>query len=158
MYLLRDGIAVYARDFPPSDFSLKIVAQERFGANLVTVFRQGALQISLETPAGFSVSELPEAFGKCSLRYESGLFFLEGEGMLAAFSADGKCVFSERVSAYKIENGTLTATLPLVGQPRTVCRMQLGTHGGGVLSNRLPHPPGRRSGKGAKRASALRLL
>ena len=113
VYLLRDGIAVYARDFPPSDFSLKIVAQERFGANLVTVFRQGALQISLETPAGFSVSELPEAFGKCSLRYESGLFFLEGEGMLAAFSADGKCVFSERVSAYKIENGTLTATLPL---------------------------------------------
>lgn len=53
VYILKDGIAVYASDFPPSDFSLKIVSQERFIDNLVTVFRQGALQLSLETSKGF---------------------------------------------------------------------------------------------------------
>ena len=76
VYILKDGIAVYASDFPPSDFSLKIVSQERFIDNLVTVFRQGALQLSLETSKGFFVSPLPPCFETCSIRYECGLFFI----------------------------------------------------------------------------------
>lgn len=113
VYILRDGIAVYARDFPPSDFSLKIVAQERLGASLATVFRQGPLQLALETPRGFFVLPLPEEFSRCSVRAESGLIFLEGEGMLAAYTEGGKCVLSKRVGGYRFERGALVASLPL---------------------------------------------
>lgn len=113
VYLLRDGIAVYARDFPPSDFSLKIIAQERFVGNLVTVFKQGALQLSLETAKGFFVSALPPCFEPCSIRCENGLFFIAGQDALAVYTDGGKCVLSERVSSYRIENNTLIATLPL---------------------------------------------
>ena len=113
VYILKDGIAVYARDFPPSDFSLRIVSQERFIDNLVTVFRQGALQLSLETSKGFFVSPLPPCFETCSIRYECGLFFIEGQNALAVFTADGKRVLFETVSHYEIKNETLIATLPL---------------------------------------------
>ena len=113
VYLLRDGIAVYVRDFPPSDFSLKIIAQERFVGNLATVFRQGNVQLSLETAKGFSVSPLSEDFDPCSIQFESGLFFIRGQNALAVFTADGKCVLNEQVTSFRIENNTLSATLPL---------------------------------------------
>ena len=124
IYILRDGVAVYARDFPPSDFSLKIVAQERFVGNLVTVFRQGALQLSLETAKGFFVSELPPCFESCVIRYESGLFFLEGGDTLAVFNDAGKCVLSERFLSYKVENNTLSATLPLSDSKKRVAECE----------------------------------
>lgn len=113
VYLLRDGIAVYVRDFPPSDFSLKIIAQERFVGNLATVFRQGSVQLSLETAKGFSVSPLSDDFDPCSVQFESGLFFLRGQNALAVFTADGKCALNEQVTSFQIENNTLSATLPL---------------------------------------------
>lgn len=124
VYLLRDGIAVYARDFPPSDFSLKVIAQERFLNNLITVFRQGALQISLETEKGFFVSTLPSSFEPCSLRFESRLFFVEGQNALAVFNEEGKCVLSEKIISYKIENNTLIATLPLSDSRRRVAECE----------------------------------
>ena len=55
--LLRDGAAVYARSFPPRLSETRIVAQERFVADLITVFFQGSLCISLETSAGFYISQ-----------------------------------------------------------------------------------------------------
>lgn len=113
IYILRDGIAIYAKDFPPSDLSLKIIAQERFFGNLVTVFRQGTLQLSLETAKGFFVSTLPPCFEPCSISFECGLFFLYGQENLTVYTDEGKCVLFERVSSYKIENNTLIATLPL---------------------------------------------
>lgn len=113
VYLLRDGIAVYVRDFPPSDFSLKLIAQRRFGGDLLTVFRQGALQLAMETAHGFFLHPLPEAFSVCSLRAESGLYFLEGSGMIAAFTEKGGCALMERAESCRFERGALIATLPL---------------------------------------------
>lgn len=113
VYILKDGIAVFAKSFPPSDFSLKLVAQQRFRENLVTVFRQGDLQISIETSKGFFVSPLPPCFEPCKIFWEHGLFFVEGKGALAAFNAAGECVLNEKISEYKIENDVLSAVLPL---------------------------------------------
>jgi len=118
VYILRDGIAIFARDFPPSDFSLKIIAQERFLENLVTVFKQGVLQLSLETAKGFFVSTLPSCFETCFVRYESGLFFLIGQNALAVYTNEGKCALYEQISSYRIENNTLIATLPLSDSKR----------------------------------------
>ena len=113
VYILKDGIAVFAKSFPPSDFSLKLVAQQRFRENLVTVFRQGDLQISIETSKGFFVSPLPPCFEPCKIFWEHGLFFVEGQGALAAFNAAGECVLNEKISEYRIENDVLSAVLPL---------------------------------------------
>ncbi len=124
IYLLKDGVAVFARDFPPSDFSLHVVAQERFLDNLVTVFRQGSLQISLETSKGFFVAPLSPCFETCVIRSESGLFFLEGKNAVAVFTAAGKCVLFEEVLEYKVENNTLTATLPLSDSRRRVAECE----------------------------------
>ena len=52
--LLRDGAAVYARSFPPRLSETRIVAQERFVADLITVFFQGSLFISLKRPPDFT--------------------------------------------------------------------------------------------------------
>ena len=89
VYILKDGIAVFAKSFPPSDFALKLVAQQRFRENLVTVFRQGDLQISIETSKGFFISPLSPCFEPCKIFWEHGLFFVEGQGALAAFNAAG---------------------------------------------------------------------
>lgn len=114
VYLLKDGVAVYAKDFPPADFSLRIVAQQRFGENLVTVFRQGPLQLSLETSEGLFLSTLPPAFAdSCRLSYESGLFFLEGKNALAVYTRKGVCALNEKTRSYRVRNDTLYAELPL---------------------------------------------
>lgn len=113
VYILKDGIAVFAKSFPPSDFSLKLVAQQRFRENLVTVFRQGDLQISIETSKGFFVAPLSPCFEPCKIFWEHGLFFVEGQGALAVFNAAGECVLNEKISEYRIENDVLSAVLPL---------------------------------------------
>ena len=113
VYILKDGIAVFAKSFPPSDFALKLVAQQRFRENLVTGVRQGDLQISIETSKGFFISPLSPCFEPCKIFWEHGLFFVEGQGALAAFNAAGECVLNEKISEYRIENDVLSAVLPL---------------------------------------------
>ncbi|MBQ8885981.1 MAG: hypothetical protein IJY62_06410 [Clostridia bacterium] len=113
VYLLKDGIAVYVKNFPPADFSLKVVAQQRFGKTLATVFRQGALQLSLETEKGLFLLPLSPAFGQAKLLFESGVLFIEGRGALMAVDADGEVLFEEKVLSYSLKNGTFNATMPL---------------------------------------------
>lgn len=113
VYLLKDGVAVYVKEFPPADFTLKVIAQRRFSRALATVFKQGALQLSLETEKGVFLFPLDSAFAECEILEESGMFFVKGKGALAAFTAGGKRVFFEKILSCKIENGTLNATMPL---------------------------------------------
>ena len=113
VYLLKDGAALFAKDFPPSDFTLTPIAQERFGENLITVFRQGALQISIQTAESFFISTLPPSFTSCKLSFHADLFFIEGQNQLAVYTKGGKCVFLEQILTFSIEKNTLNATLPL---------------------------------------------
>ena len=76
VYLLRDGAAVYARSFPPRSFDTRVVAQERFVADLITVYFQGALYISLETAAGFYISHLPLRYETARIKKHGGLYFI----------------------------------------------------------------------------------
>lgn len=75
--LLRDGAAVYARSFPPRLSETRIVAQERFVADLITVFFQGSLCISLETSAGFYISPLPLRYENATISKHGELYFVE---------------------------------------------------------------------------------
>lgn len=113
VYLLPDGIAIYACEFPPTDFTLRVLAQKQETGVTATVFRQGALQLSLESPSGLFLSPLSKRFEPCSLAFHEGLLFIEGQNALAVYSANGTCVFDENVLCYRVENGELSVTVPL---------------------------------------------
>lgn len=113
VYLLADGVAVYAKEFPPTDFTLRPVTQARFENGVISVFFQGVLQISIETEKGFFIATLPPSFSYCTLSAHGDLFFVEGENCLAIYTDTGKCVFLEKTVAYSVEGNVLNATLPL---------------------------------------------
>ncbi|MDD6995753.1 MAG: hypothetical protein SPH68_04380 [Candidatus Borkfalkiaceae bacterium] len=114
-YLLRDGAAVYARDFPPRSPDTRVVAQERFAADLITVYFQGGLFVSFETPAGFYVSPLPLRYESARISKRGDLYFIEGKNALCVFNAQGKKIFDETVLSFSYESGTLRCVLPLHG-------------------------------------------
>ncbi len=113
VYLLPNAIAIYAKDFTPTDYTLKIITQKRFLDNLITVFQQGPIHLSLETEKGFFISTLPPSFSSCNIDFHNDLFFIKAEKQLAIYTKTGKCVFLEEILDYSIEENTLNATLPL---------------------------------------------
>lgn len=113
VYLLKDGLALYARDFPPADRLLKTIAQARDKDCLATVFSQGEVQLSLQTHESFFNATLPPSFCVCKAFFQENLLFLESEKQLAVYSKSGKRLFLEEVLSYEITNGVLQAKLPL---------------------------------------------
>ena len=113
VYILRDGIAIFAREFTPSDYTLRLIAQQRFDDTLVSVFQQGHIQCSIQSPDGFFNASLPPAFSACTLSSHAGLYFVENEKHLAIYTKSGECVFMEEILAYSVEENELNATLPL---------------------------------------------
>lgn len=113
VYLLKDAIVLYARDFPPADFTLQVLTQKRFDAYLVTLFRQGALQLSIEWENNLFTSTLPPSFANSTLSYHGGLFFLNAGSALAAYTKNAECVLREETLRFSFEGNELTATLPL---------------------------------------------
>ncbi len=120
VYLLKDGLAIYAKDFPPSDMTLKTIAQEREIKTLVTVFRQGDVQVSIENPNGFFLSTLPPSFETCAITFYENFIFLNSPEQLAVFNQFGKLLLLEKIIAFKLEKDTLHATLPLSDRLRRV--------------------------------------
>ncbi len=113
VYLLPDGIALYARDFPPRDLTLRPHAQARKEDVLVTLFEQGGLFLSIQFSEGFTSIPLSHAFINAKILFACGLIGLESDTHLALYTLAGKCVFCEEISDYSITDNTLNATLPL---------------------------------------------
>lgn len=113
VYLLRDGIAVYARDFQKRDFSLRPIAQAREGNSLATVFWQGALQLTIESTKGFFNATLPPSFDPCTLSFHGDFLLIEGKNILALYSLTCKRLLLEHITAFSLTDNTLNATLPL---------------------------------------------
>ena len=113
IYLLKDGIAVYARDFTPVDFTLKTHAQPRFDNLLVTLFTQGATQISIESEQGFFVKPLPASLASATISQCSALIFIHTETELAVFTKTGDMLFHEQILSFSVENDELFVQIPL---------------------------------------------
>ncbi len=113
VYLLKDGLAVYARDFPPADLSLKVHAQARKENCLVTVFSQGATQVSIETEENFFISTLPHSFCDCEITFQENFIFIKSQNELTVYATNGQRLFLERVIAFTPTENGFTATLPL---------------------------------------------
>ena len=113
IYLLKDGFAVYAKDFPSTDSTLRVVTQEREGDSLVTVFMQGGVQVSIENKNGFFLSTLPPSFEKSSLTFYQNFTLISSPTQIALYNKKGERLLLENATEFSMENGQLNATLPL---------------------------------------------
>lgn len=113
VYLLKDGIAVYACDFTPTDFTLRPIAQKRDGDCLVTVYAQGRAQMSVNTPDGLFNATLPPSFADCEILFHAGLILLRSSCELAVYTKTAQLLLHERALDFSLEDGVLRARLPL---------------------------------------------
>ncbi len=113
IYLLKDGLAVYGKDFPSTDLTLRVVVQEREGDTLVTVFTQGGVQVSIESGKGFFLSTLPPSFESCALEFYQDFILISSPTQIALYNKLGERLLLESATAFSLENGSLLATLPL---------------------------------------------
>lgn len=113
VYLLPDGIAVYACDFPPVDLVLRPIAQARENELLITVFQQGRIQLAVESPDGFFNATLPPSFEKCEITLCAGVILLHSDHALAVFNKNCECMLMEQILSFSVSDNLLSATLPL---------------------------------------------
>ncbi len=113
VYLLKDGVAVYANRFPPTDFSLRVITQARLNDTLVTVYQQGEIQVSVESAYGLFNATLPHGFFACKVIPFENLIVLEGENTVAIFNEKGEQLLCENVLSYEIHEDVFSAVLPL---------------------------------------------
>lgn len=120
VYILRDGIAVYAKDFPPSDLAFSLIAQRRESKTLASVFKQGRIYFSVQSESGVTTDILPRDFAECALSFSDGCWLLKSPRSLAVYSLQGERLLLENVLSYSVEQGILRARLPLSDSQRRV--------------------------------------
>ena len=113
VYLLRESIALYARDFPARDLALRTITQIAEGDCLATVFYQGEVHLSIQTEKNFFTSTLPPSFQDCTLFFACDLLFVKSPEQLAVYTKTGRRVFLEKVLSHSIESNRLSVRLPL---------------------------------------------
>ncbi len=113
VYVLRDGIAVRARDFPPVDFTLRPIAQKREGNTLVTLFQQGNLQLSVTCDGVLFAATLPPCFADAEILFHNGAILLKGKSALGVYSKECKPLLTEKVTDFALTAEGISATLPL---------------------------------------------
>ncbi len=113
VYLLEDGLALYAKDFQSVDFTFRPIAQNREGNTLATVFSQGGVTLNVQTEEGSFTSPLPPCFRECTISFHGGCILLSTPSEIAVFSTRAELFLQESVLSFSVENDTLTATLPL---------------------------------------------
>ncbi len=121
-YLLDEGLAIYARDFPPIDFTLRPVAQAREGDLVATVYTQGNTQLSVQSPLGFFNATLPPSFARCSIEFSRGFIALKGEKTLGIFDKSAKTLFLEQILEHEWTEEGFNATLPLFDSLQRVAK------------------------------------
>lgn len=117
VYLLKDGIAVYAAEFIPTDFRLQTLLQKRIDDTLITVFRQGGVQLAVERGKQAFTAPLPPTFQPRDVLLYGKFTLLFGEShggkKLFVFDGTGGRVLEETALSYSLSDGILQAELPL---------------------------------------------
>ena len=113
VYLLKNAILLYAKNFTFGDFTLTPIAQARYETTLVSVFKQGEVQLSIQSPNGFFVATLPPSFEHCSIQKAENFFLITSENQLLVFSENGERLLLEHCQSYRLEKSSLYLTAPL---------------------------------------------
>lgn len=114
VYLLPDGIALYAKDFTPCDFSLKVLLQQRIDNQTITVFQQGDRQVCVERGKEMFVKPLPPSFYPEKVQSVGKYLLLSARDCFCLLDEKAEQVLFERCDEVRIEDGTLHALLPLL--------------------------------------------
>lgn len=111
LYYTERGVALYAHGFLPADQTLKVLWQERLGGAVLTLMRQGTLQLALDDEKGFRLVELPDRLSGCrpSVRREG--FLLTAENALALLSREGELLICTEGKLLSAEE-TIKAEVP----------------------------------------------
>lgn len=113
IYLLDNAIAIYARDFLPLDFTLTPLQQIQQDDVLVTLYRHGTLQLSIQSHFGFFVSTLSPSFSDATLQFSNGLIWVKTEKQLAVFNCKGEKLLQEHLLSFTLEKDELALLIPL---------------------------------------------
>ena len=106
VYFTRTGVAVYVSRFLPTDCTLKPLAQQRIGGALCTLYRQGGIQLSVQTETGFHIADLPDAFEQASI-------FASGENILLE-APSAFCILDREGRILTQSEGTVSERDPVV--------------------------------------------
>lgn len=113
VYRLKDGLGIYAVHFPPSDYAVRVIAQEKQGNCLATVFTQGAPQLCIDSPQGLFNAYLPPSFAESTVRFHKNLILLQSPSKVAVFNREGKLLLCKRAIRVTLEGDNLVLTIPL---------------------------------------------
>lgn len=101
VYTMGDDALIYIREYAVKDVKINVILQTRFGGNLITVFAQGGIYLSVDGTQ-FMLEPLPRPFAVCRAEEKT----LGGRNVLAVYGGDyllilsdsGKKIFLNRVT------------------------------------------------------------
>lgn len=91
VYLMEGEALIYVREYGNKGLNLNVLCQKRFNGNLITVFKQGGVYLSVDG-AEYSLTQLPQKFADVKMEEK----FLAGFPVLAIYGGNGLIIISER--------------------------------------------------------------
>jgi hypothetical protein len=122
IYLLKDGAAIFVKDYPPADFSLKLCAQARQGDCLATLFCQGNLTLCVEKGEQVCFCKLPQEFAQAQIGFWGETVFVTTKSRLAIVSLLGELLLKTDYLLAEYENGEIFLTCPLFDSQNRAAR------------------------------------
>lgn len=102
VYLMEGDALIYLRVYGNKEPDIKVIMQTRFCGNLVTVFSQGSVYLSVEG-AQYTLTPIYRGFADCRAeQVEIGglpALILRGDGCAIILSESGKIIFSNRAES-----------------------------------------------------------
>lgn len=113
VYFMEGDALVYIREYPERDFKLNMICQTRFCGNLVTVFSQGGINLSVEG-GEYNLTPLPQSFSSARAEEKTlngkKVLAVFGQGTLLILSESGKVVYLNAAESAVFDN-FLTVTI-----------------------------------------------
>lgn len=107
VYLLDGGALIYIREYSVKDGKIEVLHQQRFAGNLITVFTQGGVYLSIDG-AEYSLNPLPLSFkNPTAQKYNlSGreVYAISDKSHLIVISESGKIIYMNAASEFEFSD------------------------------------------------------
>ena len=112
LYSLEDDFLIYVREYGVKGGKIEVLYQTRFGGNLITLFAQGGLYLSIEG-ANYSLEPLPPSFKNFTAQTHTlagrEVLAISGERHLLIISERGEIIFKSAANSFDFSD-TLKVT------------------------------------------------
>lgn len=132
LYLTKNGAAIFVKDYPPVDYSLRLIAQKRCETALITVFKQGETQAVIENGKDLFCAKLPKDFAPADIEEINGVYMLKSPDAICLLNAAAEILLYRKYSAYtRTENG-FSLIRPLFSSLRQTAKERFRLENGGL--------------------------